>query len=255
MNSAAITLRFHDGRLAAHAADLPSALRGWLVALSSEPLAVEAKPAAEEPEARGQDAEDGIASDVEPATGPAAAVDAVDWADIQASLGGDDDAFARLVRRYQPDIARYVRRFTRHNDSWEELVHEVFVEAYFGLRKFAGRAPLLHWLKRIATRTGYRHWQQRSRRARETTLAGAAAELVADSDGGVETRLAAELVHSLLAKLAPRDRLVMTLMYLEQCGVADIARLTGWSESMVKVQAHRARKRLRRICRQAGIQP
>lgn len=44
----------------------------------------------------------------------------------------------------------------------------------------------------------------------------------------------------------------MTLMYLEQCTVAQIAELTGWSESLVKVQAFRARRRLRRLCETKG---
>ena len=57
---------------------------------------------------------------------------------------------------------------------------------------------------------------------------------------------------AVLARLAPRDRLVMTLMYLEQCTVAQIAELTGWSESLVKVQAFRARRRLRRLCETKG---
>ena len=47
----------------------------------------------------------------------------------------------------------------------------------------------------------------------------------------------------------------MTLMYLEQCSVAEIAALTGWSESLVKVQAYRARRRLRRICEQTDEHP
>jgi DNA-directed RNA polymerase specialized sigma24 family protein len=36
--------------------------------------------------------------------------------------------------------------------------------------------------------------------------------------------------------------------------MAEIAALTGWSQSMVKVQAHRARKRLKKICDTLGIE-
>ncbi len=50
-----------------------------------------------------------------------------------------------------------------------------------------------------------------------------------------------------LEQLAPRDRLVLTLLYLESRSVAEAADLAGWSETMVKVQAHRARKRLRKL--------
>jgi RNA polymerase sigma-70 factor (ECF subfamily) len=58
---------------------------------------------------------------------------------------------------------------------------------------------------------------------------------------------AAALVHGLLGELPPRDRLVLTLIYLEGCSVAQAAELSGWSQTMVKVQAHRARKKLKKL--------
>ena len=56
----------------------------------------------------------------------------------------------------------------------------------------------------------------------------------------------------MLEKLAPRDRLVLTLLYLESRSVAEAADLAGWSESMVKVQAHRARKRFRNLLEESN---
>jgi RNA polymerase sigma-70 factor (ECF subfamily) len=200
-----------------------------------------------------------LAAAAEQPAGPAspAAGDAFDWADVQASQGGDHEAYARLVRRHQQTIASYMWRFTRQRLTWEELVHDVFVEAYVGLGSYQGRAPFLHWLRRIATRVGYRYWKRRRRQqGRESPLDDAVADAAAARDDGAEaSRQAAEVVHGLLARLAPRDRLVMTLMYLEQCTVAEIAQRTGWSETLVKVQAHRARQRLRRICEQRDEYP
>ena len=58
---------------------------------------------------------------------------------------------------------------------------------------------------------------------------------------------AADLVHHLLAQLRPRDRLVLTLRYLEGCDVAQTAQRTGWTMSMVKVQTMRAKSRLEKL--------
>ena len=58
---------------------------------------------------------------------------------------------------------------------------------------------------------------------------------------------AADLVHRLLAQLRPRDRLVLTLRYLEGCNVAETAQRTGWTKSMVKVQTMRAKSRLEKL--------
>ncbi|MBN2476511.1 MAG: sigma-70 family RNA polymerase sigma factor [Pirellulales bacterium] len=179
---------------------------------------------------------------------------AADWADVRASLGGDGQAYARLVHRYQQPIGAYMWRFSRDRRQWEELVHDVFVDAYFSLATYAGRAPLAHWLKRIATRVGYRFWKSRQRHRREVPLSPIT-DLLTTSDRAEAARHAAEVVHQVLDRLAPRDRLVMTLGYLEGRSVEEVAGLTGWTPTMVKVQMHRARKRLAKICTQVGIEP
>jgi len=171
-----------------------------------------------------------------------------DASDIRASLAGDGEAYARLVARHQADIAAMMWRFTRNRGECESLVHEVFVEAYLSLRSYRSRSPWRHWLRRIATRTGYRYWKSQARRRREEALPPETWDQLAESPSGdVDAKAAAEIVHAVLAKMAPRDRLVLTLMYLEQCSVPEIAHLCGWSQTMVKVQAYRARKRLRRL--------
>ena len=58
---------------------------------------------------------------------------------------------------------------------------------------------------------------------------------------------AAETLHHVLDRLSPRDRLVITLLHLENHTVAETAALTGWSQTMVKVQAFRARSKLRKL--------
>ena len=58
---------------------------------------------------------------------------------------------------------------------------------------------------------------------------------------------ARELVGKLLAKLSPEDRLVITLLDLEEKSVKEISELTGWGQSLVKVRAFRARRKLRKL--------
>jgi RNA polymerase sigma-70 factor (ECF subfamily) len=169
--------------------------------------------------------------------------------DIALSLRGDEQAYARIVRRYQPLIARQLWKYTRDPGQLDELVQEVFVEAYTSLRGFRGDAPLLHWLRCITTRTGYRFWRlQAQRRERETAL-DRTGELRAAKDEYAAAE-AAEVAHALLAQLPPRDRLVLTLLYLEERDTREIADETGWSVAMVKVQAFRARQKLKKLLEQ-----
>ena len=176
------------------------------------------------------------------------AIDSTERDDIQASLGGDGDAFARIVQRHQQAVAERMWRFTRDRTTYEELVQEVFVEAYLSLHTYKAKSPLQHWLMRIATRVGYKYWKSRQGGPAAVSFSLQDWDQVAGGQGNDTTDDdAAEQVQALLARLAPRDRLVLTLMYLEGCTVEEIAAATGWTKSMVKVQAHRARKRLRKM--------
>ena len=181
---------------------------------------------------------------------------AIELDDIRQSRNGDSDAYQRLIRRNQEHVSRILWRFSRDRLVHEELVQDVFVEAYIGLRSYRGKAPFSHWLSRIATRVGYRYWRQVARWRKTENfsleewdrLADPAEPGAAEMDPG----RAAELVHDLLAQLGPRDRLVLTLRYLEGCDVAETAHRTGWTKGMVKVQSLRARKRLGKLLAQAG---
>lgn len=167
--------------------------------------------------------------------------------DIAASLKGDGEAYRRLIVKHQHLIAGQMRRFSRDPVVLEELVQEVFVEAYLSLKSFRGNAPFLHWLRRLATRTGYRYWKLQTRRhARETTLPDDLPKLPAEP-GTLTCSEAGEMLFHLLAQLNPEDRLVLTLFYFDDCETQEIANQTGWSRATVKVRLHRARNRLKEL--------
>jgi len=180
--------------------------------------------------------------------------DQTDLREIRATLAGDGEAYSRLICRYQNEISARMWRFSRDRRELEELVHDVFVEAYVSLKSFKATAPFSHWLNRIATRVGYRLWKKQKRRSEhETPLQDWDQLLQDDRPETWAPREAAEMLHSMLAQLRPRDRLVLTLMYLDELSVNEIAERTGWSKTMVKVQVHRARKRLKVLMVNLGI--
>jgi len=174
--------------------------------------------------------------------------------DVERAREGDGEAMARLIGRHQAAVARQMWRFTREPAEHRELVQDVFVSACFGIKRYRGDGPFLHWLRKIAVRTGYAFWKRAARRRRETILDPETLEqLTADPDDASASE-AAELVHHALSRLSPRDRVVLTLLYLEERSVAEIAGLLGWSASMVKVQAWRARKKMKRLLEGGGEQ-
>ena len=176
-----------------------------------------------------------------------------DGPDIQATLQGDEHAFARLVARHQAVVFQQMWRFTRDRNEQDELVQEVFIEVYRSLRNFRGRAPFLHWLRRIATRVGYRYWkhQARDRRLREALDQRPIAEFRPPEQQ--DPSEAAEQLHSLLGRLAPKDRLILSLLYFDGCDPAEVAERMGWNANLVRVRAHRARQKLKKMLEDLGL--
>lgn len=171
-----------------------------------------------------------------------------DSSNIIATLNGDGDAFAELIKRYQNKVAAKMWRFTRDRQELEGLTQEVFMEVYRSLRGFRQGNLFWPWLMKIAVRVGYRHWKKIARTPKAISLDGLGE--IATSNRDIKPSQAAEMLHNLLAKLRPADRLVLTLIYFEGCSVAEAAEFAGWSRIMTKVRAHRARGKLKRLIEQ-----
>jgi RNA polymerase sigma-70 factor (ECF subfamily) len=179
------------------------------------------------------------------------ASEADDLEDIRNTLDGDENAYKRLIERYQQKIASMMWRFSRNRTTHEELVQDVFVEVYLSLANYGQKAPFSHWLSRIATRVGYRYWKRQERERRIATVGLEEWDQLADmSPEKMDPDEAAEMIHRLLGLLSPRDRLILTLRYLDECSVDDAAKRTGWSKTMVKVQTWRARGKLKMLIEQ-----
>jgi RNA polymerase sigma-70 factor (ECF subfamily) len=184
---------------------------------------------------------------------PAETVCEEDRKDIAESLAGNGEGFARLVRRYQDRVAAQMWRFTRDAVVLDQLVQDVFVEAYLSLKGFRGRAPFLHWLRRIATRVGFHYWKSQARiEEREEALKETNLNLAAPPET-LTPNEAADMLYQLFGKLPPADRLVLTLFYFEECGVKEISARSGWNRALVKVRLHRARKKLKSLLEEVGM--
>lgn len=172
----------------------------------------------------------------------------LDIGDVRLSRQGDPDAYKRLIERHQQEIGKIMWRFSRNRTVHEELVQDVFVEAYISLETYKQRAPFTHWLTRIATRVGYRYWKQKAREKKFERFSFEEWDrLTIEAPEEIDSSRAGELLHNLLGQLPPRDRLILTLRYLEGCDVVETAHRTGWTKSMVKVQTFRAKRKLQKL--------
>lgn len=182
-----------------------------------------------------------------------------DEALVFLSRDGDLDAFDEIVRRYQPRIAAYLRKFTPRQTELEDLTQETFIRAFKNLRQWRPSGAFSGWLLRIATNTAYDHF----RRHRNEPIA-LAQRVDRDEEPTCVDRLQvepvgpsehpnAELLETILSQLPTTDRMVITLQYYEELPLQEIADRLQWGLSKTKVRSHRARTKLERILKTHGI--
>ena len=153
---------------------------------------------------------------------------------------GDQVAARELVEHLYPLVIRIVRSHLPRRTQEEDLAQDVFLKMFTRLEQYEGAVPFAHWVSRIAVTTCIDQLRAEKRRPefRWADLSENEAEVldsVLSDDGG------------LMAQLNPADRLVIRLMDIEQKSVAKIGALTGWNQSLVKVRAFRARRKLRKL--------
>ena len=168
---------------------------------------------------------------------------------------GDEKAVLDIFNYMYPHVAKLVQANLPVRESAEDLIQQVCVKVTTHLHQFSGKVPLLHWVSRIAVNTCLNQIRHEKRRP-EVRLAdlsedeAAVVEHLAHSPSELsasEQFASRELVDKLLESLKPKDRLLMRLMYLEGRHVDEIASLTGWSRTLIKVRAFRARAEMRKI--------
>jgi RNA polymerase sigma factor (sigma-70 family) len=175
---------------------------------------------------------------------------------VNQARGGNERAFEEILRRYSPRVFRIASKFFRQRDQVEDAAQEAFLKAYTQLSSYEGRGSLEGWLTRITTNQCINKLRSAKRRPEssvseltehegpwlENQLAGVSMERHQSSESG---RVAADLAEKVLSELPADDRLVLMSIDGEQMPVKDVAEMTGWSESKVKVRAFRARRRMR----------
>lgn len=167
----------------------------------------------------------------------------------------DQQAARDLVEHLYPQVIRIVRAHLPRRVAEEDIAQEVFLKMFTRLDQYQGAVPFPHWVSRIAVTTCIDHLRAQKRRPElrwadlseaETDVLDAV--LTNSREVAANDALAAhELVHRLLGELKPDDQLVIRLLDLEQKTIAEIAALTGWNQSLIKVRAFRARRKLQKL--------
>jgi RNA polymerase sigma-70 factor, ECF subfamily len=172
---------------------------------------------------------------------------------VRRAQKGDKAAFELLVERHQHRVFAVARGIVKRQEDAEDVAQQVFVKAYFSLKRFDQRAAFSTWLYKI---TVNECWDLlRKRKARPLVYesdfndeqSSQFSAIERESAGGPDTseRLAMrQRLDNMLDQLEPRDRSMLVLKEVEGFSVEEIAELLGLNANTVKVRLFRARRKI-----------
>jgi len=171
--------------------------------------------------------------------------DTDDVAVIEQITHGNQQAFTKLVTKYHRLVRVIIWNFFGKNIDPEDIMQEVFLQAYVNIEKLKERAKFKSWLLRIA----YNECVDAAHKNKHA-FSGFSTDDLAEKGIHLEDEKAQDQFSiisawNLLANLASEDRTIVWLKYVENCSYSEIFAVTGISEMVARKKASRAMQILR----------
>src|SRR5256885_5241389 len=172
----------------------------------------------------------------------------------------DKEAFEELVRRHQHRVFAVAGGILRRREDVEDIAQQVFVKAYFSLKRFDQRAAFSTWLYKITVNECWDLLRKKKVRplvyesdlSEEQARQFAAPERETSTQDISEKLESQEQIELLLAGVDERDRMMLILKEVEGFAVEEIAQILELNANTVKVRLFRARRRIVKQARNRG---
>ncbi|MFZ1719903.1 MAG: sigma-70 family RNA polymerase sigma factor [Candidatus Moraniibacteriota bacterium] len=171
---------------------------------------------------------------------------------ILRHLSGDTKAFLLLMKSYLKPIYRFAFQFTHEQASAEDIAQETFIKVWKNLRRFDTRRPFKTWIFTIAKNTAYDYLKKRKTlpfSSFENDEGENPLEAIDDENllpsAILERKEITTMLTSALEKISPTNQTLLTLRYLEDFSLEEIAEILGEPYNTIKSRHLRALKRLK----------
>jgi len=168
---------------------------------------------------------------------------------IEQTLGGNQSAYADLVKRHQRFVFTLATRFAKNREDAEEISQDCFIKAYRSLASFQQQSKFSTWLYSIVYTTAMTFL--RKKRVDTTSIDDEDTYLQVESKPGsydennIENKSRSYYVNQAIAQLLPDDATIITMFYKGEQSLEEIAQAMGIEANTVKVKLFRARQRLK----------
>jgi RNA polymerase sigma-70 factor (ECF subfamily) len=172
---------------------------------------------------------------------------------VVRAQGEDKEAFEELIRRHQQRVFAVASRILRKREDVEDVSQQVFVKAYFSLKRFDQRAAFSTWLYKITVNECWDLLRKKKVRPLlyEADLSEEQSQQVTAAEGSRSTepdileRISArQRVAQLLSGLDRRDRAMLILKEVEGLSIEEIGEVMEINANTVKVRLFRARRKI-----------
>ncbi|MBE7173340.1 MAG: sigma-70 family RNA polymerase sigma factor [Williamsia sp.] len=168
---------------------------------------------------------------------------------ISKVLGGESNAFAELVKRYQNYVFTLALRFTQQREDAEEVAQDIFVKAYRSLSDFRGTAKFSTWLYTIVYTTSVTFLRKKKLSTTSIDDEGTFLQLENRNSSFqanlVEQKSKNRSLNEAISMLSADDAQIITLFYKAEQSLEEISTILGMETNTAKVRLHRARTRLK----------
>lgn len=165
---------------------------------------------------------------------------------IQEILGGKTSQYEYFLDRYGRQVFLLIARIVSCQEDAEELTQDVFLKAFQSLSSFKKESSFSTWVYRIA----YNMAVSATRRKTSQVMHFDESMLATLSDVQVDEALEDEQEERMaqlslaLDKLEADEKALVTLYYMEEKSMSELAFILGITEGNVKVKLYRIRKKL-----------
>ena len=165
---------------------------------------------------------------------------------IKEILNGKTEQYEYFLDRYGQQVFVLVDRIVSCQEDAEELTQDVFLKAFQQLSSFKAESSFSTWIYRIATNlaiSAVRKKRNDVLRLDDSVFANLSDTQV-DEALEDESEEQVERLQQAMNQLEADERALITLYYLEEKPLAEVAFILGMSEGNAKVKLHRIRKKL-----------
>jgi RNA polymerase sigma factor (sigma-70 family) len=165
-----------------------------------------------------------------------------DISKIDRIIAGDRQAYAELVDKHKSYAYTIAFKILQNRPEAEEAAQDSFIKAFNNLKGFNRESKFSTWFYRIVFNTAITY--KRKSRYQFERIDASSVQYGYEGENVLEKSDKKKYLDEALARLTETDRTALTLFYLDEFSLEEIAEIMNIQANTIKVRIHRARQRL-----------